>query len=102
MVLIVSMTLNSSAATQLPQIRFETSKLSVNEDVNDPVIVCIQLVNGYLMEEAASVDLITREGSATGMCICIQWTHSLNVENYTLTYLVLQLHKSNTTDNMSI
>lgn len=44
------------------------SELSVNEDVNEPVIVCIQLVNGYLAEEAASVDLITQEGSATGMC----------------------------------
>ena len=61
------MTLNSFAATQLPQITFETSKLSVNEDVNEPVIVCIQLVNGYLMEAAASVDLITQEGTATGM-----------------------------------
>lgn len=65
----VSMTLNSFAATELPQITFETSKLSVNEDVNEPVIVCIQLVNGYLMEAAASVDLITQEGSATGMCM---------------------------------
>ena len=55
----------SIAVTGLPQIVFETTELSVLEDIEEATAVCIQLI-GDLMDQGASLEVSTQPGTAEG------------------------------------
>ena len=48
------------------QILFELDELTVREDVNEPVSVCVRVTGPYLLEEAAVIVVSTQPGSAQG------------------------------------
>ena len=60
--------LNASlyAGLGLPQLVLTSSSLTVREDVSEPVLVCIQLSGGALMQDEAEVQITTQPGSAIG------------------------------------
>lgn len=50
----------------LPQLIFTSSSLTVSEDVSEPVLICVQLSGGAMMQGEAEVQITTQPSSAVG------------------------------------